>query len=176
MGGDNGKPTGTGNKESAMTDGTQKKLKICFAASSGGHLEEISRLTGVKEGRDCFLITEKSDFSDISFCENVYYVNQINRKQVTFIPCFIQLFFRCRKILRTEKADCVLTTGALMGYAAALAGKLMGKKIIYIESFARVDTASLTGRMIHPIADLFIVQWEDGLKFFPKAVYGGAAY
>jgi len=154
----------------------RENLKICFAASSGGHLEEISRLTGVMEGRDCFLITEKGEFFGDTFCDNIYYVNQINRKQLTFIPAFLGLFFRCRRVLRKEKADCVITTGALMGYAAALAGKLMGKKVVYIESFARVDTASLTGRLIHPIADLFIVQWEEGLRFFPKAVYGGTIF
>jgi len=146
---------------------------VCFAASSGGHLVEISRLTGVMENRDYFLITEKSDFQEKPFTDDVYYVNQINRKQITFIPCFIKLFFRCRSIIKKEKADCVITTGALMGYGAALAGKSLRKKIIYIESFARVDTASLTGRLIHPIADLFIVQWEEGMRFFKKAVYGG---
>jgi len=152
------------------------KTKICFAASSGGHLEEISRLAGVKEGRECFLITEKNDYSESEFCDKVYYVNQMNRRQLTFAPRFIGLFFRCLGILRKEKADCVITTGALMGYGAALAGKLLGKKVVYIESFARVDTASLTGRLIHPIADLFIVQWEEGLSFFPKAVCGGTIF
>ena len=29
---------------------------------------------------------------------------------------------------------------------------------------------------IYPIADLFIVQWEEMLKLYPKAVYGGAIY
>jgi len=148
-------------------------MKICFAASSGGHLVEISRLTGVMEGRECFLITEKSDFCEKTIFDKSYYVNQINRKQLTFLPSFIKLFFQCRRILKKEKPDCVITTGALMGYAAALAGKLLKKKIIYIESFARVDTASLTGRLIYPFADLFIVQWEEGLRFFPKSVYGG---
>lgn len=152
-----------------------KKIKICFAASSGGHLEEITRLTGVKAERECFLITEKGIFES-NFCEKVYYVNQINRQQPTFIPAFIKLLFKSFSILRKEKADCVITTGALMGYVVALAGKLMRKKIIYIESFARVDSASLTGRLIYPIADLFIVQWEEGLKFFPKAVYGGGIF
>ena len=152
-----------------------RKLKICFAASSGGHLEEISRLTGVKADRDCFLITEKGIFES-NFCEKIYYVKQINRKQLTFVPAFIRLFFKSWNILRREKADCVITTGALMGYPVALAGKLMRKKVIYIESFARVDSASLTGRLIYPFADLFIVQWEEGLKFFPKAVYGGGIF
>jgi len=155
---------------------TNNAIKICFAASSGGHLEEISKLTGVREGRECILITEENDFFKSTFCDKVYYVRQINRKQVTFIPAFIKMIFQCRKILHKEKSDCVVTTGALMGYAAALAGKLMGKKVIYIESFARVDTASLTGRLIHPFADLFIVQWEEGLSFFPKAVYGGTIF
>ena len=50
------------------------------------------------------------------------------------------------------------------------------KKIIYIESFARVDEASLTGKLMYPIADKFIVQWEEMLKLYPKAVYGGAIY
>jgi len=154
----------------------ENKLKICFAASSGGHLEEISQLAGVKEGRDCFLITEKNDFFENTFCENVYFVDQINRKQKTFVFCFIKLFLKCRKIIKNENADCVITTGALMGFAAALAGKSAGKKVVYVESFARVDTASLTGRLIHPMADLFIVQWKEGLEFFPKAVYGGTIF
>jgi len=147
--------------------------KICFAASSGGHLTEISRLSGVMENRNYFLITESSDFHDNAFTDNIYYVSQINRKQPTFIPRFIKLFFQCRSIIKKENADCIITTGALMGYAAALAGKLLRKKVIYIESFARIDTASLTGRLIYPIADLFIVQWEEGKVFFPKSVYGG---
>ena len=150
-------------------------MKICFAASSGGHLEEITRLTGIKADRECFMITEKGIYES-NFCERIFYVDQINRRQLTFLISFIKLFLQSLYILHKEKPDCVITTGALMGYTVALAGKLMNKKIIYIESFARVDSASLTGRLIYPIADLFIVQWEEGLKFFPKAVYGGGIF
>ena len=150
-------------------------IKICFAASSGGHLEEISRLTDLKEWRECCLITESGVF-DTDFCERVYYVTKINRKQLTFPIEFIKLLIKSFLILRKEKVDCVITTGALIGYPVALVGKLMRKKVIYIESFARVDSPSMTGRLTYPIADLFIVQWEEGLKFFPKAVYGGGIF
>jgi UDP-N-acetylglucosamine:LPS N-acetylglucosamine transferase len=155
-----------------------KNLKICFAASSGGHLEEITQLTGVKADRECFLITEITEKGvfEANFCEKIYYVNQINRRQFTCLPAFIKLFFKSLSILRNEKADCVITTGALMGCCVAFAGKLMKKKVIYIESFARIDSASLTGKLLHPIADIFIVQWEEGLKFFPKAIYGGGIF
>ena len=52
----------------------------------------------------------------------------------------------------------------------------MRKKIIYIESFARVDNASLTGKLFYKIADVFIVQWEELLKIYPKAIYGGGIF
>ncbi len=147
--------------------------KICFAASSGGHLEEISNLRKLLQGHDGFLFTEKSDFSVASFCEKAYYVDQINRKELLFLFKFLRLFFQSFKILIHEKPDCVISTGALATYPISLLAKIMGKKLIYIESFARVDTPSLTGKLVYPIADLFIVQWEDAIKFFPKAVYGG---
>ena len=55
--------------------------KVCFAASSGGHLEEISRLREIRDGYDCFLFTESGSFEELDFCEKVYYVKQINRKR-----------------------------------------------------------------------------------------------
>ena len=46
-------------------------------------------------------------------------------------------------------------------------------KIIYIETMANINRKTQTGRLIYPIADLFIVQWESMLKIYPKAIYGG---
>ncbi|WP_307816097.1 hypothetical protein [Thermobrachium celere] len=46
-----------------------------------------------------------------------------------------------------------------------------------MESFAKVNTPNLSGKLIYPIADLFIVQWPELLKFYPKAKYlGGGLY
>ena len=56
--------------------------KIAFVASSGGHLEEISRLKGIEKKYDSFLVTEKSDFEIKNFCEKRYYVPMMNRKQI----------------------------------------------------------------------------------------------
>jgi UDP-N-acetylglucosamine:LPS N-acetylglucosamine transferase len=75
-----------------------------------------------------------------------------------------------------EKPDTIISTGALVTFPICLLGKLMRKRIIYIESFARVDTASLTGKLMYRIADLFIVQWEELLKIYPKAMYGGGIF
>ena len=67
--------------------GNQRK-KICFAASSGGHLEELSRLSELVE-QDDFVFTEKSEFATIGWCKKIVYVPQINRKELLFIFKFI---------------------------------------------------------------------------------------
>lgn len=148
------------------------KNKICFAASSGGHLEEISRLSPLAKEND-FLFTEKSNFNNVTWCKNISYVSQINRKEIFFIPKFLKLFFVSFFILLKEKPDVIISTGALVTFPISIIGKFLGKKIIYIESFARIDSASLTGKLFYKIADVFIVQWEEMLKIFPNAIYAG---
>ena len=74
------------------------------------------------------------------------------------------------------KPDVVVTTGAHTCVAMCYIAKLFRKKVIYIESFARRDSKSLSGKIIYPISNLFIVQWEEMLKFYPKAKYFGSIY
>ena len=51
--------------------------------------------------------------------------------------------------------------------------KLFRKKVIYIETFANIYSKTVSGKLVYPIADVFIVQWESMLHIYPKAVYGG---
>ena len=48
-----------------------------------------------------------------------------------------------------------------------------GSRIIYIETFANITTKTITGKLIYPIADLFVVQWKSMLELYPKAKFGG---
>ena len=52
----------------------------------------------------------------------------------------------------------------------------MGAKVIYIEVFDRYDKPTLTGRLVYPIADKFIVQWEEEKKVYPKAICLGSIF
>jgi beta-1,4-N-acetylglucosaminyltransferase len=149
--------------------------KLCFIASSGGHFEEISKLRIIEESYPSILITESCPFKT-EFCKKQYYLPQTNRKELFFIIKFIFIFLKAFIILIKEKPECLITTGALIAYPISMIGKRMGCRLIYIESFARVNQASLTGRLLYRHADLFIVQWEDMLKKYPKAVLGGGIF
>ncbi len=75
-----------------------------------------------------------------------------------------------------KKPDVVICTGVLAMIPICLISKLMGKKLIYIESFAKVTSPTETGKLLYKFADQFYVQWKPMLKFYPKAIYLGGIY
>ena len=76
----------------------------------------------------------------------------------------------------TEKPDLILSSGAAVAVPFFYLGKLFGMKTIYIEVFDRIDRPTLTGRLVYPIADKFIVQWEEMTKIYPKAECLGSIF
>ena len=74
------------------------------------------------------------------------------------------------------KPKVIVTTGTHTVGPICCLGKLFGCKIIYIETYANRNKKTATGRIIYHFADLFIVQWEEMLKLYPKAVYGGSIF
>ena len=74
------------------------------------------------------------------------------------------------------KPSVIVTTGTHTAVPMCYIAKIFKKKVIYIETFANRSTRTLAGRMIYPIADTFIVQWEEMLELYPKAIYAGSIY
>ena len=75
-----------------------------------------------------------------------------------------------------EKPDVVITTGVLAMVPLSLIAKAFGKKLIYIESFAKVSSPTETGKLLYKFADLFYVQWQSMKKFYPNAIFLGGIY
>ena len=81
-----------------------------------------------------------------------------------------------RQVLRKEKPDLIISSGAAVAVPFFYLGKLMGAKLIYIQVFDRIDKPIMTGKMVYPIVDKFIVQWEEQKKVYPKAVNLGSIF
>lgn len=150
--------------------------KICFAASSGGHFEQLLMLRDLMESYDSFIVTERTsyDTGDLGF--PVYYVRQLNRREWKFPVHMAGNLVRSVRIYRKERPEVVITTGVLAVLPLCLLVKLGGGKLIYIESFAKIHSPTLTGRFLYRIADRFYVQWEQMRRVYPKAVYKGGIY
>jgi len=155
---------------------SRDKKKICFAASSGGHYEQILMLKPLMEKYDSFLLTERTDYNAEVKGVRTYFLRQVNRKEKMFISVMLLNTLRTIFIYAKERPDVVITTGVLAVLPMCLLSKLMRKKLIYIESFAKVNTPYESGKLLYKYADRFYVQWESMLKVYPNAVYLGGIY
>lgn len=70
----------------------------------------------------------------------------------------------------------VISTGAHTALPICYIAKIFGSRIIFIETFAKISTPSLTGKAVYPIADAFYVQWPELKSYYPKAKYMGKLY
>lgn len=150
--------------------------RICFIASAGGHFEQLMMLKPIMNRYDSFIVTEKTKYSVVKEKKKVYYLRQVNRKEKEFIFIMIVNTFITMKIFLKEKPDLVISTGALATIPMCIISKLLRKKLIFIESFAKVNSPTLTGRLLYKFADQFYVQWENMLEIYPNAVYKGGIY
>lgn len=157
-----------------------KKKKILFIASTGGHLEELMQLKELFNVYDYHIITERTK-STISLKNK--YPNKINYLAYgTYSTTLKSIIYPFKLLYNTLKSlvlymiikpEYIISTGAHTSGPMCLIGHLLGSKIIFIETFANSKTKSKTGSIVYKFADLFIVQWESMLELYPKAVYGG---
>ena len=85
-------------------------------------------------------------------------------------------FFKCILYLIVYNPDTVISTGAHTAVSPLYLAKFCGKKIIFIESFAKRNTPTKTGKIVYPIADVFVIQWETLKDYYPKAEVWGWIY
>lgn len=156
------------------------KKKVLFISSTGGHFNELMQLKPMFEKYDYHIITEKDKTNkDLvqQYEKKIYFLPYGTRSKI--FSYIIKYFYLCMKtvfLYLKLRPKYIVTTGTHTAGPMCYLGKLFGSKIIYIETFANNNTKTVTGRLIYPIADLFIVQWKEMLKLYPKAVYGGSIY
>lgn len=150
--------------------------KVLWISSQGGHLNELLQLESLFSKYDSYFMTEKTKMTD--FLKEKYphtsYLFYGTRHHLIFYPfillfnCFISLY-QYLKI----RPDYIVTTGTHTAGPMCSIAKIMGSRVVYIETFANMENKTATGRLIALFADLFIVQWESMLKVYPKAKFGG---
>lgn len=157
-----------------------KKKKVLFISSTGGHLNELMQLKPLFNKYDYHLITEK-DKSTISLKET--YNKKINflvfgtkDHLLSYIPKFIYNSLKTIVLYIKIRPKYIVTLGTHTAVPMCYFGKLFGSKIIFIETFANSKTKTMSGRLVYPIADLFVVQWQSMLELYPKALFGGWIY
>lgn len=137
--------------------------KTCLIYSPGGHYTELKKSLKGIYFKNKYHVTFKSGTIDNN---KVYYITHPQKKIIrTMINLLDSL-----KVLIKEKPKIIISTGADVALNTIILGKLFfNSKIIFIESSANITKPSLTGRISYYFSDLFIAQWQQMRKFYPKA-------
>jgi UDP-N-acetylglucosamine:LPS N-acetylglucosamine transferase len=86
---------------------------------------------------------------------------------------FVRNFFLALELLRRERPDLILSTGAGVSVPFIYAGRLNGIPCLYLESLARVTTLSLSAKLVYPFVSALLVQWPELAEKFRKAQFRG---
>lgn len=153
----------------------KENIKVCIPTSSGGHLTHMMQLKDVWSKYDRFFVT----FNKVDAVSQL----KNERKYWCYFPTngnywnLLRNFFLAFKILKKEKPDIIISSGAAISIPFFWLGKKFFKcKCVYIEVFDRIDADTKSGKFCYKYSDLFIVQWEEMLKVYPKAVYIGQLF
>lgn len=143
-------------------------MKICIVSSCGGHLTEVRTLAPAFHSYEHFYVLNDRISLPEDMRDRTYFMKHSERDRL-----FAVNLWEAWKILRREKPALILSTGAGPAVPFALVGKLLRIPNVFIETFTRVTSPSLTGRIMYRLADRFFYQWRALEKFFPHGVYGG---
>lgn len=149
-------------------------MKICFPTSSGGHLTQLMQLKPFWEGHDRFWVTfDKEDANSKLAEERIFYCYYPTNRNILNL---IRNTFLAIKMLHSEQPDLILSTGAAVAVPFFIVGKLLGVKTVYVEIIDRIDSPTLTGKLVYRMSDVFIIQWPELKQIYPRAVCLGSVF
>ena len=147
---------------------------VLLVASSGGHLLQLSQLKDQWPRRLRHWVSfDTPDARSLLEGEQVTWAFHPTNRHAGNLARNLWLAWR---VIGKARPAAVVTTGAGVAVPFCYVGRIFGARVVYIESFARVSRPSLTGRLVHPVATAFFVQWPELQRFFPKARHEGQLF
>lgn len=143
-------------------------MKICIVSSCGGHLAEVRSLLSVYACHEHFYVLNSRVALPPDMEGRTHFIRHSERDWL-----LIANLWEAWRILRNERPNLVLSTGAGPAVPFALVARLKGTPFVFIETAAQVTKPSLTGRIMYWLADRFFYQWKTLEPYFPRGTYGG---
>ena len=141
---------------------------ICLVTPSGGHLTEIRALAKIYSAHPHIFVINVPIVEPQDMQGRTHYLTLSERDWKLALN-----FWEAYTFLRRERPKVILTTGGAFSVAFTIIGKFLGIPTIYIETVAKVNIPTLTGRFMYRLADRFFYQWPQLQKFFLKGDYIG---
>jgi UDP-N-acetylglucosamine:LPS N-acetylglucosamine transferase len=146
-------------------------MRVLLVCSSGGHLTQLHSLRPWWERHDRRWVTfKKLDSESLLATERVTWAYHPVTRHLGNLVRNLGLSWR---LLRAWRPDVVVSSGAGVAVPFFLVARLLDIKTVYVEVYERIDSASLAGRLCYPLSDLFLLQWNDQRRLYPRGIVIG---
>lgn len=167
-----------------------RPVSTLVVLGSGGHTTEMMRLLTFLEARKyspltyVVATTDTTSLQRIEASQNarrgdaVFRIprsREVGQSYFTSILTTLRSFLSCIYVALRVRPDFVLCNGpgtslpiVVMVFILRVLG-LAGGNVVFVESFCRVKHLSLTGRLLYPIVDKFIVHWPELREQYPRS-------
>jgi beta-1,4-N-acetylglucosaminyltransferase len=154
------------------TDSGRTRRELLLVCSSGGHLQQLHALRAAWEPYPRLWVTfDRSDARSLLAGEEVVHAHGPTNRSLRNLMRNLVLAVR---LLARERPRVILTTGAGVAVPFAWVGRLLGSRVVYVESATRIEAPSLTLRLVRPVAYRVYVQWPELQRRIPSARYRGS--
>lgn len=149
-------------------------MRVGLIGSSGGHLDQLLALRSFWGAHDRFWVTfDTPDAAERLAGERVITAHHPTTRNLPNLGRNLALALR---VLRRERPDLLLSTGAGVAVPFFAAGRALGIRLVFMEVIDRIEGPSLTGRLVAPWADAVLLQWEEQRRFYPRGVVVGPVW
>lgn len=142
-------------------------MKIMLVCSAGGHFSTCYQLRPFWQNHDHVWVTFRTSATEASLKnEKVYWAWSPTNRNISNL---IRNFSLSWKVLRQEKPDMVISTGAGVSVPFLFLARLLGSQTIFVESITRVTDLSLSAKLALPFLHVVYVHWEQLQTRYSKA-------
>lgn len=144
-------------------------MKVCIVSSCGGHLTEVRALLPAYARYSHFYVLNDKAMLPQDMEGKTHFIAHSERDWRFFLN-----LWEAFRILQRERPQVILSTGAGPAVPFALVGRyLFGCRIVFVETITRIQSPSMTGKIMYRLAHDFFYQWESLARFFPRGRLGG---
>jgi UDP-N-acetylglucosamine:LPS N-acetylglucosamine transferase len=147
-------------------------MRALLVCSPGGHLQQMLALRPAWEEMERSWATLHGPDSDYLLAgEEVDFCHGPTNRSLLKLLRNLPLAWR---VLRQRRPDAILSTGAGLAVPFFLVGRMLGIRLVYVESVTRTESISLSGRLVYPLAHRFFAQWPESAAKLRRAEYAGS--
>jgi UDP-N-acetylglucosamine:LPS N-acetylglucosamine transferase len=146
-------------------------MRVLLAASAGGHLRQLHVLQPWWSAHERHWVTfDTEDAVTMLAGESTTWAHHPTNRN---IPNLLRNLVKTFGLVRHYRPDVIVSTGAAIAVPLFIWARIFGIRTVFIEVYDRIENPTLTARLVGPMTDLFLVQWEEQRSFHAGSVVAG---